>query len=87
MRKMILTDLYSLSHTKLGHSDQIKMLEHCKQLTETGKWLGLFTYPNCGYDLYKLGLITDEGHITTIGRSILVMNMAINVQKKIMGIK
>ncbi len=77
MRKMILQDLYTLSNTILGHRDEIKMLEHCKLLTETGKWTGLFTYPNCGYDLYNLGLITDDGHITSMGRAVLTKNKGI----------
>ncbi len=71
MRKMIIQDLYTLSNTTLGRNDQINMLEHCKLLTETGKWEGLFTYPNCGYDLFKLGLVNRFGHITSMGREIL----------------
>src|SRR5437016_1101062 len=36
----------------LKRSDQIALLRavHAKEVT--GKWTGLFTYPNCGYDSY-----------------------------------
>lgn len=52
-------------------SDQIEMLKTCRTFTDTGEWKGLFTYPNCGWDLVQSGLVTEDKKITTAGRSAL----------------
>jgi hypothetical protein len=55
----------------LKKSDQIRLLENQLVYTDTGKSEGMFTYPNCPFDLYTQGLVTDEGKITIAGRALL----------------
>lgn len=49
-------------------SDQIKLLETCAHFTDAGEWNGVFTYPNCGWHLVQLGLVTQDKKITPAGR-------------------
>jgi hypothetical protein len=51
--------------------DQIALLEACRNYTDTGEWKGLFTYPNCGWDLVQSGLVTEDKKITVAGRAAL----------------
>lgn len=60
-----------MSDDKLKRSDQVAMLEACRNFTDTGKWEGLFTYPNCGWDLVQSGLATEDRKITQAGRAAL----------------
>lgn len=55
----------------LKMSDQIALLEACKVFTDTGEWKGLFSYPNCGWDLVQSGLVTEDKKITISGRAAL----------------
>ena len=60
-------------HDGIKRSDQISMLETVSSFTSTGEWKGLFTYPNCGYDLIRQGLATDDKKITMAGRAALFL--------------
>lgn len=51
--------------------DQISMLKTCRTFTDTGEWNGLFTYPQCGWNLVQLGLVTEDKKITQAGRAAL----------------
>ena len=55
----------------LKRSDQICLLETCAKFTETGKWEGLFSYPNCGCDLVQQGFVTEDKKITQAGKAAL----------------
>lgn len=55
----------------LKRKDQIRMLQASLKFTETGEWEGLFTYPNCGWDLVQMGLATEDKKITSAGRAAL----------------
>lgn len=55
----------------LKRSDQIKLLEACAEFEKTGEWRGSFTYPNCGWDLVRQGLVTPDRKLTTAGRAAL----------------
>lgn len=55
----------------LKRNDQICLLEVCAKFTETGKWEGLFSYPNCGYDLVQQGFVTEDKKITQAGKAAL----------------
>jgi hypothetical protein len=52
-------------------ADQIAMLKTCLNFTDSGKWVGLFTYPGCGWDLVQSGLVTEDKKITAAGRAAL----------------
>ena len=52
-------------------SDQIEMLKTCRTFTDTGEWKGMFSYPGCGWDLVKSGLVTEDKKITVAGRAAL----------------
>lgn len=60
-----------MSDDKMKRSDQIRQLQVCAKYTDTGEWEGLFTYPNCGPDLVRTGLATEDKKITTAGRAAL----------------
>jgi len=47
------------------------MLEASLKFTETGEWKGMFSYPNCGWDLVQQGLVTEDKRITMSGRAAL----------------
>jgi hypothetical protein len=55
----------------LKRNDQIYLLETCQVFTDTGEWKGIFTYPNCGYDLVLQGLVTEDRKITAQGKTVL----------------
>ncbi len=55
----------------LKQKDQIHLLEKCKEFTDYGKDIHIFTYPNCGWDLVKQGLVTEDQKITIAGRAAL----------------
>lgn len=57
----------------MKRADQIELLRCCLIYTDTGKSPGCFTYPNCGYDLLQVGLVTQDGKITTAGRAALYL--------------
>ena len=57
----------------IKRSDQIAMLEAVLSFTNTGKWNVFFTYPNCGVDLVKQGLATEDKQITMAGRAALFL--------------
>lgn len=52
-------------------ADQIAMLEHCRRYTDGGEWRGMFSYPACGRDLVRSGLVEEGGKITISGRAAL----------------
>ena len=59
---------------KIKMEDQIAMLKKVQVFTDTGKWEGMFSYPNCGADLVTQGLVEfveDTGKITIAGRAVL----------------
>ena len=56
---------------RLKRGDQIRMLQTVLKFTDSGEWDGLFTYPNCGWDLVQMGLATKDKRITTAGRAAL----------------
>ena len=55
----------------LKQVDQIALLEACLKFTECGIFLSLFTYPQCGWDLVRQGLVTEDRKITIAGRALL----------------
>jgi len=57
----------------LKRADQIALLKVVRDFTDTGKWNGMFTYPNCGWDLCQSGLVTEDKKITTAGRAALYL--------------
>jgi hypothetical protein len=57
----------------IKRSDQIAMLETCRVYTDTGIWKGIFSYPNCGWDLVCSGLVTADKKITVAGRAALFL--------------
>ena len=57
----------------LKQSDQIALLEKCRNYTDTGKMEGIFCYPNCGWDLVQCGLATGDKKITIAGRAALFL--------------
>ena len=40
----------------LKREDQKRMLQASLKFTESGEWEGIFSYPNCGWDLVQMGL-------------------------------
>lgn len=60
-----------MSNNSLKQSDQIRLLKVVKKYTETGEWEGIFSYPNCGVDLVKMGLATEDKKITPAGEAAL----------------
>ena len=57
----------------MKQSDQLALLEVCRVFTDTDKWNGIFTYPNCGCDLWDCGLATEDKKITVAGRAALYL--------------
>jgi hypothetical protein len=57
----------------LKASDQARLLELCAKFTDTGVMDGTFTYPNCGWDLVRSGLVTEDKKVTTAGRAALFL--------------
>jgi hypothetical protein len=53
--------------------DQIALMKASLHREKTGEWKGLFTYPNCGYDLGRSGLATEDGQLTTAGKAALYL--------------
>jgi len=56
---------------KIKQEDQVALLENSLKYTDTGESEGMFTYPNCGWDLVTQGLATEDKKITTAGRAVL----------------
>ncbi len=44
----------------LGESDRLHLLKCVQIQTDTGVWHGLFTYPNCGWDLVEAGYVRNK---------------------------
>jgi hypothetical protein len=57
----------------LKRSDQIALMKAAYQREKNGEWNGLFTYPNCGYDLVRSGLATEDGTLTIAGKAALYL--------------
>lgn len=55
----------------IKRSDQIHLLEACAEFEKTGKFPGIFSYPNCGWDLFRQGLVTQDRQLTIAGRAAL----------------
>jgi len=55
----------------LKKSDMLKLLEVARDAEKTGKWEGIFTYPNCGWDLVRCGLATEDKKVTPAGHALL----------------
>jgi hypothetical protein len=56
---------------EIKRSDQVAMLKAYRDFTDTGTFKGIFAYPNCGNDLYRMGLLTDDGKVTDAARAAL----------------
>lgn len=52
-------------------SDQIRLLEACAKFEETGQFPPVFSYPNCGWDLVRQGLVTQDRKLTIAGKAAL----------------
>jgi hypothetical protein len=57
----------------LKRSDQIALLKTCRDYTDSGEWKGIFSYPDCGWDLVCSGLVTEDKKITTAGLAALYL--------------
>ena len=57
----------------LKRSDQIALMRAALHREKTGEWKALFTYPNCGYDLVRSGLATEDGKLTIAGKAALYL--------------
>jgi hypothetical protein len=57
----------------LKRSDQIELLKAALHREKTGEWKGMFTYPNCGHDLVRSGLATEDGKLTIAGKAALYL--------------
>jgi hypothetical protein len=57
----------------MKRSDQIALMKASHHREKTGEWKGLFTYPNCGYDLVRSGLATEDGKLTIAGKAALYL--------------
>jgi hypothetical protein len=55
----------------IKQKDQISLLEGCLEKEKTGEFPGMFSYPDCGQDLVKQGLATEDQKITIAGRALL----------------
>ena len=53
--------------------NQIAFMKATLHHEKTGEWKALFTYPNCGYDLVRSGLATEDGKLTIAGRAALYL--------------
>jgi len=56
---------------KLKRDDQIRLLQAAMKYNDTGTFEGIFTYPQCGPDLVRMGLATVNQKITPAGRAAL----------------
>ena len=69
-----------MTFADLGPSDRLHLLKCVQLQTDTGEWHGIFTYPNCGWDLVEAGYVVNkepEGsglEITDTGRHFLQEN-------------
>lgn len=65
----------------LAESDRLHLLKCVQIQTDTGEWHGLFTYPNCGWDLVKAGYVVNKEpagtgvEVTKAGREFLKKNV------------
>ncbi len=57
----------------IKRGDQTCLLETCLRFADTGQWEGVFTYPACGADLVKSGLVDATGKVTTAGRAAMFL--------------
>jgi hypothetical protein len=57
----------------MKQGDQVALLKAVREATDGAEWRGLFTYPNCGWDLVQSGLATEDRKITTAGRAALFL--------------
>ena len=55
----------------IKRGDQVRLLTACASFTETGVFEGMFTYPDCGWDLVQQGLATEDRKITMAGKAVL----------------
>lgn len=62
-----------MSSDGLKRADQIALLKVVLQLEQTGEWKGIFTYPNCGWDLVQSGLVTEDKKLTVAGKAVLYL--------------
>ena len=56
---------------EIKRNDQIKLLEIARDYTDNGEWKSIFSYPNCGWDLVQMGLVTEDKKIIDAGRATL----------------
>lgn len=61
------------SSENIKRNDQIRLLEITAKFADTGKWEGMYAYPNCGWDLIQQGLVTEDKKMTNAGRAALWM--------------
>lgn len=62
-----------LDNLEVKRAEQITMLEKFRDFSETGEWKRGLSYPDCGYDLVKQGLVTQDSGITDAGRAALFL--------------
>lgn len=55
----------------IKRSDQIRLLEACAEFEKKGTFPPMFSYPNCGWDLVRQGLVTQDKKLTIAGRAAL----------------
>jgi len=55
----------------IKQKDQIAMLEAARDFTDGKEFPGMFSYPECGWDLVQQGLATEDRKITIAGRAAL----------------
>lgn len=57
----------------LMRSDQRRSLQAVAKFQETGEWEGHFTYPGCGADLARAGLVNEDTTPTPAGQAALFL--------------
>ena len=58
---------------EIKRMDQISMLEKIRDYSETGEWKSGFSYPDCGHDLVRQGLVSEDSKITLSGKAVLFL--------------
>jgi hypothetical protein len=56
---------------EIKRSDQIRLMEACAEFEKTGSFPPMFSYPNCGWDLVRQGLVTQDRKLTVAGKAAL----------------
>lgn len=67
------SDTAEANRADIKRGDQLCLLDACLRFADTGQWEGVFTYPTCGADLVKSGLVDAAGKVTTAGRAAMFL--------------